>query len=134
MACREFDCGWWHFPQLGEGWRPDKAGILILTMAGDAPGPGAKDDVQLVLVNGERALLQSSVAEFVMALVHDGIPTFVACPGPPGMTGARTHVNEALADIVRRGDRAQAAQELVRLYRKAAQAPSQPMTLHNRPA
>jgi hypothetical protein len=133
MACREFDCGWWHFPQLGEGWRPDRAGILILTMAGDAPGPGAADDVQLVAVD-ERALIQPGVAEFAMALVHDGIPTFVACPGPPGMTGARVQVNEALAEAVHRNDPVQAAQTLVLLYRTAARAPSQPMTMSNRPA
>jgi hypothetical protein len=134
MACRDFNCGWWHFPQLRDEWRPDKSGILILTLAGDAPGPGSADDVQLVLVDGEEALLRPGVAEFVLALVQDGIPTYVAAPGPPGMTGARTHVNEVLADVARRNDGVEAVQKLVNLYRQAASAPPRPASMSNGPA
>ena len=28
--CREFLCGWLLFPELGDDWRPDRSGVIIL--------------------------------------------------------------------------------------------------------
>ena len=58
-VCRGFLCGWRMVPQLGDDWRPDRSGVLILGMPADklpeehrAVGNGA----QFMILGGEKAL------------------------------------------------------------------------------
>src|SRR5215472_516597 len=38
--CREFHCGWWYWNEVGEDWRPDRSGVLILSRENERPIAG----------------------------------------------------------------------------------------------
>jgi hypothetical protein len=84
-VCRGFLCGWRLVPQLGEEWRPDKSGILMLTQAVDqlpqayhAAGPG----VNFMILGGEKAILRSGFAEYVTTLVARDVAVYLSADTP----------------------------------------------------
>jgi hypothetical protein len=83
--CRGFLCGWRLVPQLGEGWRPDKSGILILTQEVDklpegyrTAGPG----VNFVILGGEKAILRPGFADYVTTLVRRNVAVYLSADTP----------------------------------------------------
>src|SRR5215472_7327577 len=87
--CRDFDCGWRFLPQLSDEWRPDRSGVLILTLTENIPAGYAVDwGFQLLVLGGEESVRTLEFIEFVVATVNSGIPTYIAAPGPVGKTGA----------------------------------------------
>jgi hypothetical protein len=117
--CREFLCGWLLFPELDEGWRPDRSGILILQVA-QASLPKAYqpagNGVQLLVTGGEAAVIRPGFAEYVVDLVSRGVGVYMTATTP------RSLLNEYLQPFAAAGDLSGARQTLLYLYRLLAVA------------
>ena len=113
-VCREFLCGWLLFPELGEDWRPDRSGVLILQVAQASLPPAyqpAGHGVQLLVTGGEAAIARPGFAEYVAGLVARGVAVYLTATTP------RALVNEHLQPLVVAGDLPGAGRTLMHLYR-----------------
>lgn len=84
-VCREFLCGWRLFEELGEDWRPDLSGILMLRRAPDelpAAWRCAPYGVHLVVIGGEAAVSHPAFSNYVAELLARGIPVFLSAASP----------------------------------------------------
>ena len=92
--CRQFLCGWRMFPELGEEWRPDLSGIMILQVAQkDLPEiyrPAGHGMQFLILDGNEAAVTRPGVAEFVADQVSHGVAVYLTANAP------RALINEYL--------------------------------------
>jgi hypothetical protein len=91
--CRQFLCGWRLFPELGEEWRPDLSGIMIVQVAQkDLPETyrAAGHGMQFLVLGGEAAVTRPGVAEYVADQVSRGVAVYLTADTP------RALVNEYL--------------------------------------
>lgn len=103
--CAEFYCGWRMLPELDDGWRPDRSGILLVEETKDIPAQYRnRTGVKFVVDGPDACVLNRKVLTFLGGLVHRAVPTFLCVPGPPGHAFAKALVNGRLADPVSRGD------------------------------
>ncbi len=84
-TCREFLCGWRLFAALDDDWRPDISGVLVMRKAPDAlpeawRGPGF--GVHLAITGGEAASARPGLAEYVLALMRQGIAVSMSAASP----------------------------------------------------
>jgi hypothetical protein len=84
-VCRSFHCGWRQVPQLGEAWRPDRSGVLIITQDVEklpeehrASGPG----MNFVILGGEKAISRPGFAEYVITLVARNVAVYLSADTP----------------------------------------------------
>lgn len=127
-VCREFLCGWRLFEELGDEWRPDLSGVLIVKRASaDMPKEfhGAEYGISIVITGGEAAVRRPGFAEYVVLLLKRGIPVNMSATSPS--TLLNHHLDPGTA-----GQNLEATREtLVRLYRmlKAARWKRGPLML-----
>jgi hypothetical protein len=84
-VCHQFLCGWRLFEELGDDWRPDLSGVLILRNAPDelpAAWRGAPYGAHLVIIGGEEAVLRPTFADYVVRLMAQGIPVLMSAASP----------------------------------------------------
>lgn len=84
-VCQQFLCGWRLFDELGNDWRPDLSGVLILRNAPDelpARWRGAPYGVHLVIIGGEAAVLRPAFGDTVARLIANGIPVLLSAASP----------------------------------------------------
>ena len=84
-VCREFLCGWRLFEELGEDWRPDLSGVLMLRQAPDElpkAWRGAPYGVHLVITGGEAAVLRPAFGAYVTQAMAKGIPVLLSAASP----------------------------------------------------
>ena len=117
--CREFLCGWLLTPELGEDWRPDLSGVLILQIA-QASLPAAYqpagNGVQFLITGGEAAIARPGFGEYVTDLVSRGVGVYLTATTPHAL------VNEHLQPMAAARDLPGAVRTLTHLYRLAAAA------------
>jgi hypothetical protein len=105
-TCSDFECGWRVMAALGDHWRPDRAGIVLIPKTKDnPPGYRANAGVQIMLLRPDalrNAELPGLVAQWVEALV----PLFLTVAAPVGFIAPSAFLNEIVADAVRGKDRA----------------------------
>ena len=121
-ACHNFHCGWWSWDQVGDDWRPDRSGVLILAQKENLPA-GYRTGWQFVLLGGESAIIRSGFIEGVFALMSRNVALCIVAPAPPGHNGRAAFVNELLSDAARRGDRKTGIALVLQLWRKLADGP-----------
>jgi hypothetical protein len=114
-VCRGFLCGWRRVPQLGEEWRPDKSGILMLTQEVDklpeayrAAGPG----VNFMILGGEKAILRSGFADYVATLVTRNVAVYLSADTPKSL------INPYLVKQTAAGNIPAVAEMLLHIYRQ----------------
>jgi hypothetical protein len=112
--CRSFLCGWRQVPQLGETWRPDVSGVLMLTQELDkvpemhrAAGRG----INFVILGGEKAILRPGFAEYVSTLVARNVAVYLSADTP------KTLLNQYLHERVARHDKPAVIEMLLHVYR-----------------
>ncbi len=112
--CRTFHCGWRQVPQLGEAWRPDRSGVLMLPQDVDnlpeehrAAGSG----MNFVILGGEKAILRPGFAEYVSSLVARNVAVYLSADSP------KTLVNQYLRERVTAGDKEGVIEMLLHIYR-----------------
>jgi hypothetical protein len=113
-VCRAFHCGWRQVPQLGDAWRPDLSGVLMLTQEVDklpeehrASGKG----VNFVILGGEKAILRPGFAEYVNTLVTRNVAVYLSADTP------KTLMNEYLRERVAANDKPSVIEMLLHIYR-----------------
>jgi hypothetical protein len=113
--CRTFLCGWRRVPQLGEEWRPDRSGVLMMTQdvaklpeAYRAQGPG----VNFVILGGEKAIQRPGFAEYVATLVTRHVAVYLSADTP------KTLINQYLEKHAAGHDIAAAREMLLHIYRQ----------------
>jgi hypothetical protein len=85
LVCREFLCGWRLFEELGDDWRPDLSGALIVKRAAaDMPRQfrGAEYGISIVVTGGEAAIRRPGFAEYVVSLLKRGIAVNMSSTSP----------------------------------------------------
>lgn len=81
-TCSTFQCGWWWLP-VGEEWRPDRSGILVLWQYQNA-ATGAVAGVKFHFIGGLEAVLWHPFLQLVCELGSKGVPLYVSVPAPIG--------------------------------------------------
>jgi len=94
--CRGFFCGWRIIPKLGPEWRPDKSGVMILTVIEGVPPQysGAEIGFNFVVLGGSAAILRPGFAEYLALLVSRNVAVYLSADSP------RTLINAFLAPLV----------------------------------
>ena len=112
--CRLFYCGWRRQPLLGEAWRPDRSGVLLIELERDevpeayrAAGAG----MEFTILTDQRAIQRPGFADYVATLVSRKVAVFLALTGRP-----KTVINPFLEDLVAAGDMAGVTRMLLHLY------------------
>ena len=84
-VCQQFLCGWRLFEELGDDWRPDLSGVLILRNAPDelpARWRSAPYGVHLVVIGGEGAVLRPAFVDYAARLLAQDIPVLLSAASP----------------------------------------------------
>jgi hypothetical protein len=114
-VCRGFMCGYRMLPALGDTWRPDRSGILIMMMElKDVPEAhrGAGPGMQFVILGGEKAIRRPGFADYVATLVSRNVAVYMSADSP------KTLINQYLERQVAAKDKEAVLQMLVHIYRK----------------
>ena len=112
--CREFLCGYMLFPDLDEGWRPDRSGVLVLQVPQislPAAYQEAGHGIQLLVMGGEAAILRPGFAEYVFRLVFGRVGVYLTAMIPRAM------LNQYLEPLVAAGDMEGTRRTLLHVYR-----------------
>jgi hypothetical protein len=122
-TCSDFECGWRMTAALGEHWRPDRAGIVLIPKTKDnPPGYMANSGVQIVLLRPD-ALRNPELPGLIAQWVEARVPLYLTIAAPVGFIAPSAFLNETVVDTVRRKDRdglVKALEELARdLARRA---------------
>jgi hypothetical protein len=112
--CRLFNCAWRGLPQLGEEWRPDKSGVMMLEVVGDelpeicrASGVG----LEFLILTDQSAIQRPGFAEYIATLVSRRVAVFLGLPGRP-----KTVINRFLEDSVAAKDIPGLTRMLIHIY------------------
>ena len=84
-VCQQFLCGWRLFEELGDDWRPDLSGVLMMRQAPDelpAAWRSAPYGVHLVVTGGEAAVLRPAFVDYAAQLLASGVPIFLSAASP----------------------------------------------------
>lgn len=114
-VCRGFLCGWRIVTALGDAWRPDRSGVLILPMEKkDLPEEhqAAGNGMQFVILGGEKAIRRPGFVEYVSTLVARNVAVYMSADTP------KTLINKYLKQRVAAKNHAAVLQMLIHIYRK----------------
>ncbi len=102
-------------PQLDEGWRPDRSGILMMRQEVDqlpeayrAQGPG----MNFVILGGEKAIQRPGVADYVATLVARHVAVYLSADTP------KTLINPYLEKLAMARDIPAVTEMLLHIYRQ----------------
>lgn len=105
-TCSDFECGWRVMAALGDHWRPDRAGIVLIPKTRDnPPGYRANSGVQIMLLRRD-ALHNAELPGLVAQWVEARVPLFLTVAAPIGFIAPSAFLNATVADAVRGQDRA----------------------------
>ena len=93
QVCQQFLCGWRLFAELGDDWRPDLSGVMVMRKAPEELPPAyraAGYGVELAIIGGRAAIERPAFARFVAGLLAKGIAVSMSAASPS------TLVNEHL--------------------------------------
>ena len=114
-VCKGFLCGYRLLPKLGEAWRPDRNGILILVLEGKDLPPGheaAGHALHFMVVGGEKAILRPGFAEYISTLVSRDVGVYLSADSP------KTLINKYLKELVAKKDKDGVVAMLLHIYRQ----------------
>jgi hypothetical protein len=105
-VCRGFHCGWFMLADLGDGWRPDRSGILI-SFEGAVGRDKRNSAVNLIVTGGEAVAKSDYFAGLAASFVDGGSKTYLVLPSAPGLVPYNIILNPLLAAAVAAQDLAQ---------------------------
>ena len=83
-TCGDFECGWRVMAALGDHWRPDRAGIVLIPKTREnPPGYRANSGVQIMLLRRD-ALHNAELPGLVAQWVEARVPLFLTVAAPVG--------------------------------------------------
>jgi hypothetical protein len=114
-VCRGFLCGYRLLPKLGEAWRPDRSGVLVIVLG----PPDIPEEYQtsghgmhFIIVGGEKAVLRPGFADYVGTLVSRHVPVYLSADSP------KTLINKYLEKLVAEKRKQAVLDMLLHLYRQ----------------
>lgn len=114
-VCKGFLCGYLVVAKLGEAWRPDRCGVLIMVLEGDKVPEeykAANNALHFVVVGGEKAILRPGFAEYIMTLVSRDVGVYLSADSP------KTLINKYLKELVAAKDKPGVVAMLLHIYRQ----------------
>ncbi|HEX4177224.1 MAG TPA: hypothetical protein VHY57_02255 [Rhizomicrobium sp.] len=84
-VCQQFLCGWRLFEELGDDWRPDLSGVLMMRQAPaelPAAWAAAPYGVHLAVIGGEEAVMRPAFADYVAQRLAQNIPVLLSAASP----------------------------------------------------
>ena len=114
-VCKGFLCGWRLVAALGDAWRPDRSGVLIMTLDAEKLPPehrAAGNGMHFVILGGEKALRRAGFVDYICTLVSRNVAVYMSADTP------KTHINKFLVQQVAMKDKAAVLKMLVHIYRK----------------
>jgi hypothetical protein len=94
---------------LGDDWRPDRCGVLIVMVGGEgAEIPAGFPQVALKfdIVDSPRVLAWDPLVAFIASEIERGRPVFLGIPAPVGYERRKVFLNHLMAQAVASRDRA----------------------------
>jgi len=105
-TCSDFECGWRVMAALGDHWRPDRCGIVLIPKTkGNPPGYRGDAGVQ-IMIRDRSALHNDELPGLIAAWVGARVPLFLTLAAPVGYLARSAFLNAAAEEIVKRQDRA----------------------------
>jgi hypothetical protein len=103
--CGDFECGWLLLAGLGDAWRPDRCGIVLLPKTkGNPAGYLANNGIQIMIVRRD-AIYNKELPGLIAACVTACVPLFLTVTAPVGYHAKTTFLNEVVEGAVRDQDR-----------------------------
>ena len=105
LLCRQFLCGWRLFAELGDDWRPDRCGVIVMQKgANELPvaSQSAPYGVLLVISGGEEAIRRPALAEYAARLIAQRIPVFLGVVAPTVLVNEHLTGTEDIAALRQR--------------------------------
>lgn len=127
--CQLYLCGWRKLPQLGEEWRPDRSGVLLMEIEGDEIHKDYRQTsagLEFTILTGETAIRRPGFAEYIATLVRRRVAVYLSLIGRP-----KTVINPFLEDHVAAGDMPGLTRMLVHLFRLHEEAQRQGITVES---
>lgn len=96
--CRLFLCAWRKLPMLGEEWRPDKSGVMMIEVEGDDIPVAYRDagvGIEFLMLKDETIITRPGFSEYVATLVSRRVAVFMGLIGGP-----KTVINQFLEPLV----------------------------------
>ena len=104
-VCGEWFCGWRRLPRLGDEWRPDRSGIVVVFDPEGVPADyPERPTLKFILTGPDQVLYTQAFLGYVAGLVDARVPALLAIPGPVGTFGAKAFLNRRLEPSVARRD------------------------------
>jgi hypothetical protein len=126
-VCRDWFCGWRRLPRLGDEWRPDRSGIVVVFDAEGVPANyPERPALKFILTGPDQVLYTQAFLGYVAGLVEARVPALLAIPGPVGTFGAKSFLNRRLEPAVARrdgGEMIRIVAETLRILRSGDFAP-----------
>jgi hypothetical protein len=116
--CRTFYCGWRIVKQLDDSWRPDRSGVIIITMEADKLPEEyrpQKNGLEFIVLGGEKAIMRPGFAEYVSTLVSRNVAVYLSADS------SKTLVNDHLRKLVAEKNKAGVIGTLLHIYRQHVQ-------------
>ncbi|HEY0267257.1 MAG TPA: YkgJ family cysteine cluster protein [Rhizomicrobium sp.] len=98
-VCQAFFCGWRQLDFLGEDWRPDNSGILMVTETSDIPPGYGQGAVKFILLD-LNAVFWPPLVERIAHLVEQRLPVFLQVNDHPNQRGEKLFLSEVLRPAV----------------------------------
>lgn len=121
-TCRHWFCGWRRLDSLGEEWRPDCSGIMIVP----ANPERLEDGLQFQLIDGLDKIFWQPLVAAIAILIESGFPVCLAVPRGIGFHPLRAplETNPALRAAIAANDYAAITGELSAAVQACLAAPA----------
>ena len=118
-VCAGWHCGWRGMRYLGDDWRPDRCGVLIVIVGGEGgeiPAGFPQVALKFDIVDSPRVLAWDPLIGFIASEIQRGRPVFLGIPAPVGYERRKVFLNDLMADAVASRDRMLMTNRLVAAY------------------
>jgi hypothetical protein len=112
--CQLFLCAWRKLPQLGDDWRPDKSGVMLIEVKGEQIPEGYRDagiGMEFLLLKDDSTITRAGFSEYVGTLVSQRVAVFMGMIGGPS-----TFINKYLEPLVAAKDLPGLTKMLLHIY------------------
>ena len=115
-TCRSWLCGWWFQPELGDQWRPDLCGVLLIPEV--TPTPGFNVMGYKIQLASKEALASPEVLNKLCGFIAGGTPIYLSLEGQ----ATKAFLNPVLSPLITAGDGTAITVSLGRLLRELSAA------------
>lgn len=98
-VCRTYYCLWRSLPEMDEGWRPDRSGILVIPTE-VPPQFDGQFAVNLILTGQPEILQSDKFANMLAGFIESGTAAYLDIPRGVGMFSHSSFLNDQLKPAI----------------------------------